>query len=201
MFRAVDNRCAVNLKELDLIIPVDQAIEILEERGFRIYTCDIIELARQYVGFSRYKLGARQHQAPQIFDCSSFTKWLHGQLGIKLPRRSIQQFEFGIPIRPNYLRAGDLIFTTGKHHSWYRHDPKVNIGHVGIISGENTVIHAAGSKQGVIETHLAHFLEEQSFRGIRRIIPDPDNTLFFKTPKDREIESSDDFFWVIVQTL
>ncbi|MBD3281800.1 hypothetical protein GF391_03580 [Candidatus Uhrbacteria bacterium] len=201
MFRAVNNRCAVDFAELKLPIPATQAIEILENRGFQLFNPDIITAARSLIGKSIYKLGAKQFQAPNLFDCSSFTKWIYGQCGIWLPRRTIQQIEYGQTIEPQNIKKGDLVFTTGKNHNWFRTNPNQNVGHVGIATDNNSVIHAANSRAGVIESSLECFLKTEKYRSIQRIITQPAVTLFFHTPPEREVETSDDFFWIIVQTL
>ncbi len=201
MFRAVGNRCAVNLAELNLPVSVSLAVTILENRGFKILNVNLIKIARSCIGKAEYKLGATQEQAPHIFDCSSFTKWIYGHAGINLHRRTIQQYEQSLSICTRNIRAGDLVFKSGQRHNWYRDDSKLNMGHIGIATGDRTIIHAANHGRGVTESPLEEFLNPKEFRGIGRIIPDPQNTLTFETPPHREIETSDDFFWVIVQTL
>lgn len=201
MFRAVGNRCAVNLTELNLPISIDMAISALNERDFRIIKVDLVKIARSCIGKAAYKLGATQEQAPKIFDCSSFTKWIYGHAGINLRRRTIQQFEQSAPIHSQNISAGDLVFKSGQRHNWFRTDPKINMGHVGIATGEGTIVHAANHGRGVTECPIEEFLDPKEFRGVGRIITDPKNTFTFETPPNREIESSDDFFWVIVQTL
>jgi NlpC/P60 family len=201
MFRAVNNRCAVNFSELNLPISTEKAIETLEDLGFRIFSCDIVKAARSFIGKSEYKLGAKQFEAPRYVDCSSFTKWLYGRCGIWLPRRTIQQMDHGIPVTVKQLHAGDLIFKESPWGGWYKNDPKHKVGHVGICTGEGTIVHASNTKQGIIESNTKCFFDPKKFRGIRQFIPDPANTLFFKTPKHREVETSNDLFWIIVQTL
>ncbi|MDF1496681.1 MAG: NlpC/P60 family protein [Patescibacteria group bacterium] len=201
MFRAVGNRCAVNLRKLNLPIPIELAKNILQSRGFELIQIDLIETAGSCIGKAKYKLGATQYQAPHIFDCSSFTKWVYAQSGIELKRRTIQQFEQGLPIPIQKIRAGDLIFKTGQRHNWYRHNPNKNVGHVGIATGKNTVIHAANHGRGVTESPISEFTIHNEYRGICRIITNPGDTETYITPPHREIECSDDFFWVIVQSL
>jgi len=201
MFRAVGNRCAVNLANLNLPIPIASAIKILENRDFKIINVNLIEIARSCIGKAKYKLGATQEQAPHVFDCSSFTKWIYGHAGINLHRRTIQQYEQSSPMSKQNIRAGDLIFKSGQRHNWYRNNPKINMGHIGIATGDHTIIHATNHGRGVIESPMEEFLNPKEFRGAGRIIVDPKNTYFFETPPHREIETSDDFFWVIVQTL
>src|SRR3989338_8780587 len=94
-YRAVGNRCAVILNSLRLPHSREETLAILNHKGFTVVEVDIIALARQCIGTSRYRRGARPSEAPAVVDCSSFIKWLYAQRGIWLPRRSIQQRELG----------------------------------------------------------------------------------------------------------
>jgi hypothetical protein len=200
MFRAVNSRCAVDLSALDLPISNEDAVELLSRSEFRVISVDLIVLARCYVGRSAYRRGARLAEAPQTFDCSSLTKWLYAQRGIWLPRRSIQQRVCGEAVEREDIREGDLIFITG-HINYYDHDPADGVGHVGIATGEGTVIHAANRRVGIVESSLASFFENAELRGIRRMISEPDRVVTFEIPLKREVETSDDFRWIILQRL
>lgn len=112
----------------------------------------IVALARQSIG-APYKLGASvRNDAPQAFDCSSFSAWLCAQVGITAPRVSVDQFLWGMPIEKGELKPGDLILAnTKKGHVWYESDvflPGVSVpegvDHVGVYVGDGEVIHAAG---------------------------------------------------------
>lgn len=201
-YHAVRNRCAVSLDSLRLPISREEALVILNEKGFTVTEVDIIALARQCVATSRYRRGARPSEAPTIVDCSSFTKWLYGQRGIWLPRRSIQQRELGVAVNLEELVAGDVVFTSG-WINYYYDDPANGVGHVGIATGDGTVIHATNSKMGVgvLESSLNEFTEESKFRGIRRYIPKDREVLTFETPSDREVEIADDIRWILLQSL
>ncbi|MBI2888796.1 MAG: C40 family peptidase [Candidatus Liptonbacteria bacterium] len=200
-YRAVRNRCAAILDSLSLPISQSDAMAVLNQNGFRVVEeTNLVALARRCIGTSRYRRGAKPSEAPAVVDCSSFTKWLYGQRGIWLPRRSIQQRELGEPIPLENVAAEDLIFVSGKV-DYYITDPADGVGHVGIASGENTVIHAANKKTGVIETPLHQFIEKNMFRGARRYIPKNKEVLTFETPPEREIEIAGDLQWVILQSL
>jgi len=199
-YRAVGNRCAVDIGALRLPISHQKTLAILTQKGFKIIGVDIIALARQRIGVSQYCRGARPSEAPSIVDCSSFVKWLYGQLGIWLPRRSIQQRELGETVQSDEIIAGDLIFASG----WLDHyfdNPVDGVGHVGIVTKDNTVIHAANKKSGVIETPLDKFIGKDKFRGAKRYIPKDREILTFKTPTDREVETTDDIKWIVLQSI
>ena len=198
-YRAVANRVAVDFTELNLPICDAEAIRILESIGFKIINMDIISEARNLVGRSQYRRSARLNEAPKVLDCSSLVKYVYGLAGIWLPRRSIQQRQMGQIINLPNRQSGDIIFCSGRI-DYYKDDPADGVGHVGIISGPDTVIHAANSKVGIIESTISSFTDDEKFRGIRRIIP-PQGINILETPPDREVETSDDIHWIILQNL
>jgi peptidoglycan endopeptidase LytE len=199
-YRAVKNRCAVHLPSLNLPISEARALEILQDKEFKVLEVDLIALARQCVKTSRYRRGAKPSEAPMVVDCSSFIKWLYGQRGIWLPRRSIQQRELGISIPIEEIGAGDVIFVSG-WIDYYHSDPKDGVGHVGIATGEGTVIHAADRKAHVVESSLESFVGKIKFRGARRYVPKDQIVLTLETPPDREVEIADDLRWIVLQSL
>jgi hypothetical protein len=197
---AVNDRCAVNLESLNLLIGRDETLRILSLKGFEIVNIDLISLARECIANSKYQRGARLFDAPAVVDCSSLIKWLYGMRGIWLPRRSIQQRELGEVVSRESVVAGDVIFVSG-WIDYYIDDHSDGVGHVGIATGEGTVIHAAGRDSGVIESSLDSFVGETKLRGVRRYIPVDLEVLTFKTPINREVEMSDDLRWIVLQSL
>jgi hypothetical protein len=199
-YRAVGNRCAVSLDSLQLPTSREETLTILNDKGFVSVKVNIIALARQCITTSRYRRGARLFEAPAIVDCSSFIKWLYGQRGIWLPRRSIQQRELGEAVNLNELIAGDVVFVSG-WIDYYYDDSANGVGHVGIATGNGTIIHAADRKINVVETPLDKFVDKTKFRGARRYVPTDVEVLTLETPIDREIEIADDIKWIILQSL
>jgi len=199
-YRACGNRCAVILDSLHLPISREETLAMLNNKGFALVEVDIVALARQCIGTSRYRRGARFFEAPAVVDCSSFIKWLYAQRGIWLPRRSIQQRELGEVINLNELVAGDVVFVSG-WIDYYHDEPANGVGHVGITSGCGTVIHAADRKADVVETPLDKFVGKTKFRGARRYIPKNVKVLTFETPLNRDVEIADDMRWIVLQSL
>ncbi|MCC7160448.1 C40 family peptidase [Candidatus Nomurabacteria bacterium] len=199
-YRAVKNRCAVILDSLNLPISHEEILNILNNKGFRVVQVDITSLARQCVGTSKYQRGAKLSEASLTFDCSSFMKWLYGMHGIWLPRRSIQQRELGEVVKINEIIAGDVVFVSG-WIDYYHDDPANGVGHVGIATGDGTIVHAANKKEGIIETSLHKFMGKDKFRGARRYIPKNAEVLTLETPADREVEIADDIRWIVLQSL
>ena len=199
-YRSVEKRCAVCLDSLRLPISNQEALEILRRKSFEVIEVDIISLARWCVVKSQYRRGARFCEAPAIVDCSSFIKWLYGQRGIWLPRRSIQQREIGEKASLDCLVAGDVIFVSGAI-DYYHENPADGVGHVGIFTGEGTVVHAADKKANVVETSLDRFIGKTKFRGARRYIPRDVEIVTLKIPPSRDVEISDDIRWIVLQSL
>lgn len=199
-YRAVENRCAVIIDSLRLPISREETLVMLNKKGFALVEVDIIALARQCIGKSQYRRGARFSEAPAIVDCSSFIKWLYAMRGIWLPRRSIQQRELGETVNLDKLIAGDVVFVSG-WIDYYHDDPANGVGHVGIATGVGTVIHAANNKANIIESPLDKFADKTDFRGARRYVPKDIEVLTLKTPIGREVETSDDIKWIILQSL
>jgi cell wall-associated NlpC family hydrolase len=95
----------------------------------------IIKTGQKYIG-TPYKLGAMAGQT-KTFDCSSFTQYIFGANGIKLPRNSREQATVGTSISSvSKLQKGDLIFfKTGA-----RSDGKID--HVAVYMGDNKILHS-----------------------------------------------------------
>ena len=73
-----------------------------------------------------YRYGAA---GPNAFDCSGFTQYVFGQLGVSLPHNSAAQYGAVRHISKADLQIGDLVFmkTSGR------------ISHVGIYAGDNSM--------------------------------------------------------------
>lgn len=194
-YRAVGNRCAVDLGALKFSFPENEALAQLERLGFRIIQVDLAALARERVGKSVYRLGARLKEAPEIFDCSSFAKWLYGLRGVWLPRKAVQQREYGEVIGGDKIAAGDLVFSSGVRSLFYT-DLHDGVGHVGIATGQGTIVHAANSKLGIIEEPFEDFAKPKNLRGVRRYLPLGQEVLTLEVPVDRDVETSDDLYWL-----
>lgn len=213
----VGNRCAFDpfvigidseflplLKEPRLLARILE-IFFKDEYGIRLVEVDLIAVARDQIGKPTYQNRAKFSEAPSVVDCSSFVKWVYAQRGIWLPRLSIQQRHFTVTsgwggdypwlVSANDLLPCDLIFTEGP---WYIDNPQDNVGHVGIMTDNKTVIHATSRAGTVIESPLEEFFGDQ-FRGTFRVIPKGRELLTLEMPPEMEIETSDDLLWLIVR--
>ena len=104
----------------------------------------LLILARSLIG-KPYKYGARPEDAPEAFDCSSFTQYLFRQLGVKLPRSTILQAETGNEVKLENIQLGDLIFFHGTQ-GFYNPKFPAGIGHVILYAGGDKTIHAASRR-------------------------------------------------------
>lgn len=128
---------------------------------------EILKLSQKSMG-RPYKYGASTSQdAPKLFDCSSFTRYLYWNIGMLIPRISVEQFLYGEPIEKEDLKIGDLAFTKGGKPYHYKETPK-GVGHVGVYVGNGKIVHASGNRKKVVKDSLAAFCKKD-FRGFRRI--------------------------------
>ncbi len=194
-YRAVGDRCAVAL----------ECLTIRRGEGCLARAEILTMLARSLVGRVTYRRGVRFREASRIVDCSSFVKWIYGQRGIWIPRRSIQQLWYhgnsGYRIECiEELCAGDLVFASG-FRDYYEDGAAGGVGHVGLVTDTATVIHAANRSVGVIESPLAAYTAHDCFRGGRRLAPHDWDVVTLQLPPHRDVECTDDFRWMLYQQL
>ena len=87
-------------------------------------------------------------EGPNQFDCSGFTYYLYGSMGIEIPRVAREQAKNGDEIKMNELVYGDLIFfDTDKN-------PKGKITHVGMYLGNGWFTHASTTEYEIVYSNL-----------------------------------------------
>lgn len=199
MYHNVGDRIAVNLKSLRVPIDCERIKRTLVQLGFSELSINLTLLARKLVGCSHYRRGAQPEEAPRVVDCSSMVKWIYGQAGIWLPRYSVDQRDNGRVVKQP--REGDLVFTSG-WRSYYWDDANDGVGHVGMVTSEGTVIHAASGRLGVTETPWEKFCGQlRGFRGLRRYLPSHPESLVVLQMGRRRVETSQELRWIILQNL
>ena len=105
----------------------------------------LAELAKSFIG-KPYKYGAKAEEAPDVFDCSLFTQYIFKQIGIDLPRSTIEQAAEGDIVNGlENLRVGDLIFLHGTRGHYNPRFPE-GIGHVAVFIGDNKTVHAGSER-------------------------------------------------------
>ena len=117
-------------------------------------------------------------EGPYKFDCSGFTYYLYGSMGIEIPRVAREQAKSGKYVPYKDLKYGDLIFfdttkrKTGK------------ITHVGIYLGNGWFTHASTSQHEVVYSNLnqSNYYKKR-IRLCRRFLPEETNSMKFAKAK------------------
>lgn len=99
---------------------------------------EIAVYAQKYIG-NPYKWGGVS--LTNGADCSGFVQTIFSKFGYDLPRQSRQQATVGRKVSIDDRKPGDLIF--------YTNSKKV-VNHVAIYIGDDKIVHAANSRQGII---------------------------------------------------
>lgn len=107
--------------------------------------------------------------SPKGFDCSGFTQYVYGELGVSLPRTSEQQAKAGISV-PSLSSAqpGDLVFFAGSDGT------AKAPGHVGIYVGNGEMIDAPYTGKTV---ELQPVSSAGPVVAIRRVLPNSSSSL------------------------
>jgi len=197
-FQAAGTRCALDLRDI-AHISQERIEQILDLHGCLAMEIDLADLARSLINVAVYRRGVSLSLAPHTVDCSSFTKWLYAERGVRLPRRAVQQLACGMEVGRERMETGDLVFSTGRWNDVASHAPD-GVGHVGIAIGPDRVAHASFESGGVTECSLESYLVGREYRGTRRVLP-PSPVLTFSTPSSLDVESSEDLIWIIRREL
>lgn len=117
-------------------------------------------------------------EGPNNFDCSGFTYYLYGSMGIDIPRVARNQAKDGKRISVEELQYGDLIFFATNRHSSRK------ITHVGMYLGEGWFTHASTVKNEVVYSNLfTSPYYKKRLRVCRRYLPEkPAVTVAAKAP-------------------
>jgi peptidoglycan DL-endopeptidase CwlO len=110
-----------------------------------------VAIAMQYLGTPYVWGGA----SPSGFDCSGFTMYVWGQLGVSLPHNAAAQYGMGTPVPRDALEPGDLVFFDG-------------LGHVGLYVGNGAFIHAPHTGDVVKISSLTGWYAD-NYVGARRV--------------------------------
>lgn len=94
------------------------------------------------------------------------------EVGVALPEGILELHLLGERIMGSDLRKADLIFRTGLVDVYHPGDLRYGVGHVGIYTGERTVVHASPFVGSVREDGIDPFFDDHRgrYRGVRRLI-------------------------------
>jgi len=106
-------------------------------------------------------------EGPNQFDCSGFTYYMYGSMGIDIPRVAREQAKNGNEIKMDELVYGDLIFFDTEKN------PKGNITHVGMYLGNGWFTHASTTEYEIVYSNLnTSPYYKKRLRICRRYLPD-----------------------------
>jgi hypothetical protein len=144
-----------------VFLPEDESIPALKNININ----GLIRTSKRYLGV-KYKFGAKPYPQSHRFDCSSFTQYVYGKYGIKLPRTARAQARIGQTVSRKNLRKGDLLYfyVPGRFKS-----NKI-IGHVGIYIGNGNMINAnTEPKNGVQIRNINRAFYKKTFIKAKRV--------------------------------
>lgn len=117
--------------------------ELLYGQGVSDVRVDICQYAKEFIG-NPYVWGGTS--LTKGTDCSGFVMRIFQKYGVKLPRNSRAQANYGTTIKVAEAKPGDLIFyAKGK-----------TINHVAIYIGNGQVVHASSPKTGIKISNISY---------------------------------------------
>jgi len=126
----------------------------------------IAEVRQRVIGIAASLLGTPYHfggTTPAGFDCTGYVAYVFRHAaGMRLPRRSVDQVQFGEAITPLAMQPGDLVY--------FRIEREKSL-HVGIYIGEGRFVHAPSTNGAVNVQSLALDYWRTRFLGARRVLP------------------------------
>lgn len=163
-------------------ISQEKAKKILERCHCEVDIVDpieeVLEHARNYEG-AEYERGASvSFEAPDKFDCSSYTSYLFSQHGgVSIPRISVDQFKYGESVDEQNMKAGDVVFSNTGNGTIHNETQEFMSGtevpegvdHCGLYLGSDKVIHASGESGEVVVETLQESARFTNVVGIRRM--------------------------------
>ncbi len=124
-------------------------------------------------------------EGPYAFDCSGYTYYVYGSMGIEIPRVAREQAKHGKYIPYKELKYGDLIFfDTTKRQTG-------EITHVGIYLGNGWFTHASTTKHEVIYSNLnrGNYYKKR-IRICRRYLPEETTHMKFAKAKPWRVQKT-----------
>ncbi|MGH4051719.1 MAG: SH3 domain-containing protein [Clostridium sp.] len=95
------------------------------------------------------------------FDCSGLVQYIYKNIGINLPRVTMDQINMGVSIRKNNLQKGDLLFFSTNPSDPYQ------ASHVGIYIGNNRFIQSPKTGYNIKISELTGYYEDNFIVGKR----------------------------------
>jgi len=102
---------------------------------------------------------------PNGFDCSGLVQWSWAQVGVRIPKFTVDQYNSLQPVARDQLSPGDLVFLENTYPADYR------ITHVGMATERGTVIEAPSPGLPVREVPLGAYTATKYFGAARPTLP------------------------------
>ncbi len=117
-------------------------------------------------------------EGPNQFDCSGFTYYMYGSMGIEIPRVAREQAKKGSEIKMHELVYGDLIFFDTEKN------PKGKITHVGMYLGDGWFTHASTTEYEIVYSNLnTSPYYKKRLRICRRYLPEKKESIAMNKAK------------------
>lgn len=136
------------------VLSLKDVMALVGEGGRRI-----MAVAEPWLG-APYRLGG---DGPGGVDCSGFVKAVFARLGRDMPRQSRLQAGVGVPVEPEAVRPGDLLFFAVKSPGM--------IDHVAIALEGGAMIHASSRAGGVVVQRWRGTAYQNWLAAARRVPP------------------------------
>lgn len=110
--------------------------------------------AAQAISYVRHRLGLPYcwgGTGPSCYDCSGLVMEAYASAGVIIPRTTETEWPALPHVRASQRRAGDLVYAPGSDGTM------TSPGHVGLLTGRNTVIQAYATGYPIAVTSLSSF--------------------------------------------
>ncbi|MBY0328938.1 C40 family peptidase, partial [Patescibacteria group bacterium] len=184
---------------LGILLSKDSIEDILKRRGYEYSYIEnprksFTENALTLTG-TKYTLGASVlRDAPREFDCSGLVAYSATQVGIAIPRISVDQYFFSSNLSEEDVQPGDLLFALTPGGGMHTHSKEwmpglqipEGVDHVAIMLSNTEVFHTSRhNPEGARKETLEDFMKIHTLRGYKRI-PSMDEPRFVVTvPPER----------------
>ncbi|HPX55309.1 MAG TPA: NlpC/P60 family protein [Syntrophales bacterium] len=147
-------RASGMIAEFYIVSPDAYAVAKQRRFGTSYLRGEIVKTAETFIGLP-YLWGGMS--ADTGFDCSGLAMTVYQLNGLDLPRHSGDQFEAGVPVDPEDLQPGDLVFFQTRGNG--------RVTHVGIFVGDGDFIHAAGTGKNIRKDSLSSSYYKRCYAG------------------------------------
>lgn len=174
-----------------------EILSVLSRRGFKPSRFSFSKEVKAYLD-RPYMYGAQiATEKLEKFDCSLLTQHIYAKAGINLGRTAKMQFDDGMEVPDFGLKPGDLLFMRGNEDG-----SKEEIGHVGMVAGNNKVLQASSTQKKVVLSPITKFTKANNYAGARRYVDNFNHIISVEVPWWRgDVSMEVDLFEEIAKAL